>query len=83
MLTRGWRTLVLTGTQVSDSGLKHLTPLTNLSGLHLAETRVGDAGIMHLQTLTHLAHLDLSRTRVTNAGLAGLGEAAGTFLVSI
>jgi len=58
---------------VTDAGLAHLKPLTNLTTLSLwTAMRVGDAGLAHLQTLTNLTLLNLNATQVTDAGLAHL-----------
>jgi hypothetical protein len=57
---------------LSDTGLSHLTGLTNLSELCVRDTRVTDAGLLNLKGLTNLRILFLDGNRVTDAGLAHL-----------
>jgi hypothetical protein len=64
--------LNLSGTRVTDVGLPHLTPLTNLKYLILSETSVGDGGLVNLNGLKKLETLDLSETKITDAGVSQL-----------
>ena len=64
--------LTLSGTQVSDAGLRNLKGLTRLEYLGLANTHVTDAGLENLKGLTILRQLDLSGTQVTDDGLLHL-----------
>jgi internalin A len=66
------RTLVLTGTPITDAGLAPIARFTALERLSLADTPITDAGLKHLQSLSSLARLDLNKTRITDAGLAHL-----------
>lgn len=51
---RGTRRLTLTGTGLSDAGIRHLEGLTKLTELDLRKTRVTAAGIDRLhQALPH------------------------------
>lgn len=65
----------LRGTNISDAGLAHLKPLTELRDLTLAETRITDAGLAHLREFKSLQNLDLMGTRVTAAGIRELQAA--------
>jgi Zn-dependent protease len=62
----------LSGTRVTNEGLRHLHGLHGLTMLELEHTRVSDAGLAHLRPLTQLKVLSLSATRVTDAGLEHL-----------
>jgi len=64
----------LTGTQITDAGLAHLSTRRYLSGVILRNTAVTDAGLRHLAKAKRLCHLTLSNTRITDAGLAELRE---------
>ena len=66
----------------TDAGLVHLSGLTSLQGLHLANTQVTDAGLVHLAGLTSRAILGLSNTQVTDAGVAKLREALPNWKIS-
>ena len=61
--------LDLTGSNVTDAGLKELAGLHKLTSLGLAVTQVTDAGLRELAGLSNLATLDLSETKVTDAGM--------------
>src|SRR5829696_8166995 len=49
----------LSGTKVTDAGLKELAPLKNLTVLYLDYTQVTDAGLKELAPLTKLTTLNL------------------------
>ncbi len=53
----------------------HLTSLTDLSYLSLAETQVTDAGLVHLKRLNNLSWLHVHGTHVTAAGIKELEQA--------
>jgi len=57
---------------LSDTGMEHLTGLTELSDFELQNTQVTDAGLAHLIGSTNLKHLNLSGTQVTDAGMTHL-----------
>ena len=65
----------LSGTRVSDDGLKHLKGLTDLGSLYLNNTQVTDAGLEHLKGMTHLRSLSLRGTKVTDEGIQELQQA--------
>jgi internalin A len=65
--------LAIHGAPITDSGLKHISNLTELRILSLWETRgVSDAGLVHLAKLTKLQTLNLYRCDITDAGLVHL-----------
>lgn len=57
--------LDLSGTEVTDEALEHLTGLTELKLLRLENTRITDAGLVHLAELRNLEVVDLGLTRVS------------------
>jgi internalin A len=65
--------LAIHGALITDSGLEHISNLTELRILSLWETRgVSDAGLVHLAKLTKLQTLNLYRCGITDAGLVHL-----------
>ena len=64
--------LDLTGTPVTDAGLKELTQCIRLRVLFLPDTKITNAGLAHLATLKGLRRLDLSHTPITDPGLENL-----------
>ena len=67
-------TLGLSGTSLTDAGLKYLRNLRHLETLTLAETRVTDQGLIEIGNLKNLRMLDLRDTRVTQSGVAMLAR---------
>jgi len=65
--------LDLSGTNVTDDDLRHLSGLKGLRELILWETGIGDAGAAHLAAMQGLCRLNLGRTNLTDAGLRHLG----------
>src|SRR5260370_5763137 len=64
--------LILTGSKVTDAGLKELAGLKSLQSLAIGGTHVTDAGLKELAGLESLQTLDLGDTPVTDAGLKEL-----------
>ena len=65
----------LSGTQVTDDGLRYFKDCTSLEDLNLYRAKIGDAGIVHLTEfakLQKLQELHLSNTQVTAKGLLQL-----------
>ena len=60
--------------EFTSAGLAHLSRLTKLSRLCLAQTRVDDTGLENLKGLNALEFLDLSDTEVAGRGLGNLKE---------
>lgn len=58
--------------QVTDTGLAHISGLTNLQFLNLFNAKITDNGLAHLSGLKNLKVLNLGQTRVSDAGLAHL-----------
>ncbi|MAG93562.1 MAG: hypothetical protein CMJ48_07415 [Planctomycetaceae bacterium] len=57
---------------LSDEGMQHLAPLTELEFLDLDTRRITDTGLVHLKDMARLQTLDLSHTKVTDKGLKHL-----------
>ena len=64
--------LQVSGRQITDAGLEHLSGLTPLRELYLQNTQVTDAGLSHLKRLGSLKSLDLMGTYITDGGLSHL-----------
>jgi hypothetical protein len=65
--------LILTNTNLSDKGLKHLTKLVNLNILTLyGVTKITNAGLIHLTDLTSLVYIDVSKSKISNAGIQNI-----------
>ena len=64
--------LNLSGTEVTDVGLKELVPLLKLTTLNLDRTHVTDAGLKELAPLTKLTNLGLNSFKVSDVGLKHL-----------
>ncbi len=64
--------LDLSGTKVTEAGLKELAPLVNLSSLDLSGMKVTEAGLRVLAPLQNLTRLSLSHSSVTDASLKEL-----------
>lgn len=72
------RSLDLTGTKITNHGLKALSALAQLEELDLTGAEIDDAGLPDLAKLVRLRRLVLSRTNIARidalTGLAELGE---------
>lgn len=66
------RTVMLSGTSVSDGDLKHLASFKELDSVSLVKTLVGSGSMKHLAALTKLRRLNLSMTTVDDAGVQAL-----------
>ena len=66
--------LDLSGSRITDDGLKEIVNLTNLQSLSLGGCKVTDRGIKELANFKRLEALDLSITRITDAGLKDLAK---------
>ncbi len=62
-------TIILWETGITDVGLAHLKPMTELRSIDLRDTAAGDTGLACLAGNTELEALHLTGTRVTNAGI--------------
>ncbi len=62
----------LSGTELSDSGLQHVTKIKQIYWLNLKDTKITDAGLKHLSGLSELRRLHLERTGISDAGLGHL-----------
>lgn len=54
---------------ISDTGVSHLSGLTNLTWLNLDNTHMGNPGLEYLRGMTKLTFLHLGSTYVTNEGM--------------
>jgi Leucine-rich repeat (LRR) protein len=80
---RDMHRLVLTGTRISDEGLKQVSAMSNLTDLVVERTQITDEGFAHLHGMTNLHLLGLSHTKVTDAGfkyVEGLSQLEGLSL---
>ena len=76
--------LVLTGTAITDAGLKELEALGNLETLVLMDhAKITDAGLKPLYELKHLRNLTIRFTGVTLSGITGLKESKSLKLLRI
>ncbi|WDI44139.1 hypothetical protein [Bremerella sp. P1] len=66
------RWLDLTKTEITDSGVAHLTRCRSLRDLSIATTRISNDSLATVGKLSTLEELDISGTPVTDAGLAHL-----------
>ncbi|NLS98092.1 MAG: hypothetical protein GXX96_38675 [Planctomycetaceae bacterium] len=69
---RDVRRLALSGSAVTDAGLKYLNGLACLETLRLSDTAITGAGFQDVDGLESLTHLDLVSTKVGDAELAYL-----------
>ena len=68
--------LTLSGTRVTDGGLRTIAALRSVRALSLESDDITDAGLGHLEALKPLEVLLLaSRPKVTDAGVARLKKA--------
>lgn len=67
--------LKLTGTRVTDAGVRRLASLGYLESLNLVDTDVSDAALPALERMRRLRAVHLWGTRVTPAGVARLQRA--------
>ena len=79
---KGLQHLHLTGTNVTDEGLRKLTVHSQLVAIHLERSQITDEGLRILGTLPALASLELDETQVTGAGLNGFPKSASLTWVS-
>ncbi len=61
--------LSLSGTHITNDGMRYLQPLSSLRWLDLARVSVDDRGLSHISSLSHLQHVQLSYTKVSDVGL--------------
>lgn len=62
-------------TRLTDAGLAHLLPLSQLQDLSLELSEITDAGLVQLKGFTQLQTLNLKGTKVTDAGIQTLQQA--------
>lgn len=59
----------LSGTGLTDEGLKYLTSVNKLVHLNLKDTQITDAGLAQIANITSLTRLNLARTQISDTGL--------------
>ena len=64
----------LSGSKITDAGIKHLEGLVELRNLALERTAISDACLGSLSHLKSLAFIHLTGTRITEAGAKKLRE---------
>jgi uncharacterized membrane protein/mono/diheme cytochrome c family protein len=69
--------LKLSGTKITDTGMKEIAKLKNLNKLHLEHTAITDAGIANLKSLSYLEYVNLLDTKVTDVGLKHVAAIKG------
>lgn len=69
MTISGLTELDLKGPQLTDAGLKALSPLHMLGTLNLWDTSVGSEGMKYIQDLSSLSSLDLAWAQVQDDGI--------------
>lgn len=60
------RKLLISGTEITDGGIIHLSKISTLQRLNLGRTKVTNVGIKNLLPLQNLIYLGLRGTRVTD-----------------
>ena len=66
------RVLGLSGSSITDDGLRSIATLKHLNQLVLERTAIGNEGLAHLRNLPELEYLKLAGTQVTDDGLVHL-----------
>jgi hypothetical protein len=66
------RYLALSGTSLTDAGVKHLRQSSKLTSLGLSRTRISDVALESLSSQTDLRELNLNDTAVSDIGLESL-----------
>lgn len=64
--------LRLTGTQITDTALRHVSGMSHIGRLEIGHTQITDAGLEYVAKLTRLVDLDISHTLITDPGLKHL-----------
>lgn len=77
------RTLILEGTDISDSGIKWLTKLPHLERLVLAHGNISDASVPLFLQMKSLQFLDLSSTKISPSAVERLLQSSKIKTVSI
>jgi hypothetical protein len=67
--------LDISGTQITDAGLRNVSRLGTLQQVNLARTKITDAGLEYLKSLKRLRSVQLQQTKVTAKGVKELRKA--------
>jgi hypothetical protein len=76
-------TLVLSGTELTDSGIVGLASLTDLRDLWIDDTGITDDGLESLSGLRRLQNLNLGQTRITDGGLRHIHGVSSLLAVNL
>lgn len=68
------RNLFISGREVNDEGISHLSHLTQIEGLALNSTSVTGTGFEHFQNATKLKSLIITRSSLTLSGLESFSD---------
>lgn len=71
---KGWKGLLLSGTQIDDRALDEIGKLIELEGLRLAETKATSSGLQALEGLQKLRSINLGHTRIDDTGMSHLAK---------
>ena len=71
----------LSGPNVSDNAVAHLSRLTQLETLVLRHPQITDAGLAQIKPLVNLRRFEVVNTQVTDAGVAEFEQALPNVLV--
>jgi internalin A len=66
--------LTLTGTNVTDVGLKKVGLLKGLARLDLRDCKIGDSGVNNLAELKKLAYLNVCGTQISDASMTSIAR---------
>jgi uncharacterized membrane protein/mono/diheme cytochrome c family protein len=66
--------LKLSGKELTDTGMTHITALGRIRRLYLDNTKITDDGLMKLTALRDLRYLNLNGTHITTRGILSLKQ---------
>ena len=73
----------ISGLQVTDAGLSHLSGMRTLTSLSINQSRISDSGLAKLESLTNLRTISLRANEFTGRGLRNLGKIPNLIHVSL
>ena len=66
--------LKMTGLNIKDEDLKHISKMNNLMRLYLDQTEITDVGLHQISSLAELRYLNINNTEISNAGIESLNR---------